>query len=100
MLTADIPAFASLLFEIAVGGTATPPIGAAGGPPFLAAVPGFVLRMIEDAQSPESARRLSFAEIVAQLNANRFEIMAGVDSGEFSAFVSRIESSEQGGKRE
>jgi serine/threonine protein kinase len=29
--TADVSAFASLLFEIAVGGTATPPIGAAGG---------------------------------------------------------------------
>jgi hypothetical protein len=51
--------------------------------------------MIEDGRSPESVRRLSFAEIVARLKANRFEIMVGVDSDEVSAFVSRIESSEQ-----
>jgi serine/threonine protein kinase len=98
--TADISAFASLLFEIAVGGTATPPISSAGGPPFPAAVPAFVSRIIEDGRSPESAHRLSFTEIVAQLKANRFEIMVGVDSDEVSAFVSRVESSEQAGKRE
>jgi hypothetical protein len=46
--TVDVCAFASLLFEIAVDGTATPPSGAAGGPPFPAAVPVFVSRMIED----------------------------------------------------
>jgi serine/threonine protein kinase len=50
--TADVSSFASLLFEIAVSSTATPPIGAAGGPPFPAAVPAFVSRMIEDGQSP------------------------------------------------
>jgi serine/threonine protein kinase len=98
--TADVPAFASLLFEIAVGGTATPPIGAAGGPPFPAAVPTFVSLMIEDGRSPESARCLSSAEIVARLKANRFEIMAGVDSDQVSAFVSLVESSEQAGERE
>jgi serine/threonine protein kinase len=102
--TADVSAFASLLFEIAVGGTgtgtATPPIGGAGGLPFPAAIPAFVSLMIKDGGSPESARRLSFAEIVAELKANRFEIMAGVDSDEVSAFVSRVESSEQGPERE
>jgi hypothetical protein len=65
-----------------IGGTGTPPIGAAGGPPFLATVPRLVSRIIEDRRSPESARRLSFTEIVAQLKAQRFEIMAGVDSDE------------------
>jgi hypothetical protein len=93
-------AFQSLLFEIAVGCSATPPIGAAGIPPLLSAVPALVLRMIEDGGSPESARRLSFAEIVARLKANRFAIMAGVDSAEVSAFVSRLESLEQAGERE
>jgi hypothetical protein len=60
----------------------------------------FVSRIIEDGRSLESACRLSFAEIVAQLKANRFEIMAGVDSDEVSAFVSRVESLEQAGERE
>jgi serine/threonine protein kinase len=92
--TADVSAFASLLFEIAVGGTATPPIGAAGCSPFPATVPAFVSRMIEDRRSPESVRRLLFAEIVARLKANCFEIMMGVDSDEVSVFVSRVESSE------
>jgi hypothetical protein len=96
--TADVSGFASLLLEIAVSGTATPHIGAACGPPFPVAVPAFVSRMIEDGRSPESARRLSFAEIVAQLKANRFQIMAGVDSDEVSAFVSRVESSQQAGE--
>jgi hypothetical protein len=90
--TADVSAFASLLFEIAVGGTATPPIAAVGGPPFPATVPAFVSRMIEDEGSPESVRRLSFVDIVARLKENCFEIMAGVDSDEVSAFVSRVKS--------
>jgi hypothetical protein len=96
--TADVSVFASLFFEIAVSSTATLPIGAASGPPFPAAVPAFVSWMIEDGRSPESARRLLFAEIVARLKANRFEIIAEVDSDEVSAFVGRVESSEQEGK--
>jgi hypothetical protein len=44
--------------------------------------------MIEEGQSPESARRLSFAEIIECLKASRFEIMAGVDSDEVSEFLS------------
>jgi hypothetical protein len=95
MPTVDISAFASLLFEIAVGCTATPPIGAAGGPPFPAAVPVFISRVTEDGRSPESACRLSFAEIVARLKANRFKIIADVDSDEVSAFASRLKSLEQ-----
>jgi serine/threonine protein kinase len=57
--TADVSAFASLLFDIAVGRPATPPIGVTGSPPFPAAVPEFVSRMIEGGRSPESARCLS-----------------------------------------
>jgi hypothetical protein len=56
--------------------------------------------MIEDERSPESARRLSFVDIVNRLKANRFQITAGVDSDEVSAFVSRVESSEQAGERQ
>jgi hypothetical protein len=89
--TADVSAFASLLFEIAVGGTATPPIGVAGGPPFHTAVPVFVSRMIENGRSPEFTRRLSLAEIVSQPKESRFEITAGVDSDEVSAFISWVE---------
>jgi hypothetical protein len=55
--------------------------------------------MIEDGRTPESARYLSLAEIVARLRENRFQIMAGVDSDEVSAFVSRIKSSEEAGER-
>jgi hypothetical protein len=54
--------------------------------------------MIADGRSPESAPRPSFAEIVARLKVNRFEIMAGVDPDEVSVFVSRAESSEQAGE--
>jgi hypothetical protein len=53
------------------------------------------LQIIKDGQSPKLNGDLSFAEIVARLKANRFEIMASVDSDEVSAFVSRVESSEQ-----
>jgi hypothetical protein len=56
--------------------------------------------MIEDGRSLESSRRSLFAEIVAQLKANRFEIMITVDFDEVSAFVSRVESSEQAGESE
>jgi serine/threonine protein kinase len=51
--TADICAFASLLFDVAVDGPATRPIGRVGCPPLPAAVPAFVSRMIEDGRSPE-----------------------------------------------
>jgi hypothetical protein len=98
--TVDVSAFASLLFEIAVGRPATPPIGVVGGPPFPAAVPAFVAQVIEDGRSRESVHCLSFVDIVARLKANRFEIMAGINSGEVSAFVSWVESLVQAGKRQ
>jgi hypothetical protein len=98
--TADVSAFTSLFFEIAVGHPATRPIGAAGVPPLLVAVPEFVSRIIEKGRSPESTRSLSFAAIVESLKENRFEIMAGVDSDDLSAFVSWVESLEQAGKRQ
>jgi hypothetical protein len=95
--TADVCAFASLLFEIAVGHptTTTPPIGAAGNPLVPAAVSALVLRIIEDGRSPKLNDGLSFAKIVASLEENRFEIMAGVDSDEVSAFVGRVKSFKQ-----
>jgi serine/threonine protein kinase len=98
--TADISAFVSLLCEIAVGAPAAPPIGAAGGPPLPAAVPAFVWRMIEDGRSPESVRRLSFVGIANCLKENRFQITAGVDSDEVSAFVSWVESRKQARERQ
>jgi hypothetical protein len=48
--------------------------------------------MIESGRPPESARSLSFVDIVASLKENRFQIIAGVDSDEISAFVSWVES--------
>jgi hypothetical protein len=90
--TADVCAPASLLFEIAVGRAAIPPIGAAGALPIPAGVPVFVPRMIEDGRSPESQHRLSFLDIIERLKRNRFAIVAGVDLEEVSAFVARAES--------
>jgi serine/threonine protein kinase len=92
--TADVCAFASLLFEIAVGRPSTPPIGAVG------AVPAFVSRMIEDGRLSKSRGCLSFVEIVARLKASCFKIVAGVDSDEVSEFVKCIDSSEQAGERQ
>jgi hypothetical protein len=69
---------------MAVGWPSTPPIGAVD------AVPTFVSWLIEDGKLSKSRGGLSFVEIVACLKANRFEIMAGVDSDEVSAFV-RVE---------
>jgi hypothetical protein len=93
--TADVSAFASLLFEIAVRGTVTPAIGAAVGASFPAPVPAFVSRIIEQGRSPKLNGGLWFAKIVAWLEENRFKIMAGVDSDEVSAFVGRVKSFEQ-----
>jgi serine/threonine protein kinase len=99
-LTADVSAFASLLFEIAVCRPVIPPIGAAGELPVPARVPEFVLQMIEEGRSPESPCGLSFVDIVERLKENRFAIVAGVDSEEVSTFVARIESAEQSGNWE
>jgi serine/threonine protein kinase len=97
---AEVWEFASLLFEIAVGRPAVPRIGAAGELPVPARVPEFVSWMIEEGRWAESHCRLSFVDIVQCLKENRFEIVAGVDSEEVSAFVARVESAEQSGNWE
>jgi hypothetical protein len=91
-LLEDLSAFASLLSEIA--------IGAAGGSPVPGGIPEFVSRMTDEGRSAEFPPRLSFVDIVARLEKNRFQILAGVDSEEVSAFVAWVESAEQSGKWE
>jgi hypothetical protein len=86
-------ALAPLLFEVAVRRSAIPPIGSAGGSPLPATVPEFV-------SSPESSCRSSFADIVARLKESCFKIIATVHSDEVSAFVSSVESSEQGREKQ
>jgi serine/threonine protein kinase len=76
---ADISAFASLLAEIA--------IGASGVSGVSAAVSKFISRMIEGERT--------FVDIVKDLKANGFRIMAGVDYEEVSGFVTWVESTEQ-----
>jgi hypothetical protein len=98
--TADLSAFASILFEIAIGRPGIASIGAGGGLPVPPAVSCFVSRMAEDAQLPDSDGSVSFTRIVGRLKENRFEIMAGVDSDEVSAFVAWLKSAEQTGKWE
>jgi hypothetical protein len=85
-IAVDVSAFVSLLFEIAVG-PATPPIGAADCHALPAAVSAFVPRMIKDGRSLRSNSAFWFVDIIARLKANRFEIMAGVDSDGVSAVV-------------
>jgi hypothetical protein len=53
--------------------------------------------MIKEARSPESQCRRSFVDIVEPLKQNRFEIVAGVDSKEVSAFVAEVQPAEQSG---
>jgi hypothetical protein len=92
--TADVSAFASICCDRGWW-PATPLISAVRCPPLPAAVPTFVSRMIEDGRSPKSNGGLSFVDVVARLKANGFEIMAGADSDDVSAFVSLVESFEQ-----
>jgi hypothetical protein len=96
----DVSAFASLLFEIVVGHAPTFPMAAAGESRPSVGVPDFIQRIIEDGRLPESNSSVSFATIVQDLKANRFEIMPGVDSEEVSGFVNWVESAEQSGKWE
>jgi hypothetical protein len=86
--TADGCASAFLLVEIAISGP--------GG----VSVPEFVSRMIEDGRSPDPQSRRLFVDIVERLKESRFEIVAGVDSEDVSAFVARVESAEQSGNWE
>jgi hypothetical protein len=99
---ADVSAFAMLLFEIVTGRPSSPPSaaktdGEAILPP---GVPAFVSEMIERGLRPVTGGELSFIAIFETLKANDFQIMAGVDSDEVSAFVSCVESSPESGKSE
>jgi hypothetical protein len=92
---ADVSAFAMLLVEIVAG---RPWRGPARGdwevilPP---GVPAFVSEIIEGVMRPNAEGGLSFIAIFERLEANAFRILAGVDSDEVSAFVSRVESAPQ-----
>jgi hypothetical protein len=82
---ADVCAFASLLFEIAVGRRGAQP-GAA--PP----IPAFVSAIIEEGRSPSPTAVRSFADLLQSLRADGFAALAGVDSAEVCAFVGSVES--------
>jgi serine/threonine protein kinase len=84
----DIQAFASILFEIVFG---RPPQGEASIP---TRIPDFVCRIIESGLSPISGRSYSFNTILKILKQSKFQIEAGVDSAEVSAFISWVESAE------
>jgi serine/threonine protein kinase len=88
---ADVLAFVSLLSEITISSSGA---GSIGSPP--CSVPDFVLEIINDGRSCDSADCLSFVDIVNRLKANAFQIIAGVDSDEVSAFVAEVEFAEQG----
>jgi serine/threonine protein kinase len=90
---ADICAFASLLFEIAVGLPDAQP----GAAP---TIPAFVSAIIDEGRSPSPTAKRSFADLLQSLQANGFAILAGVDSAEVCAFVESVESSQQGAKNE
>jgi serine/threonine protein kinase len=90
---ADVSAFASLLFEIAVGRPEVQP-GAAPR------IPGFVSVIIEGGRLPSRTAVRSFADLLHSLRGNGFAILTGVDSTEVCAFVELVESSEQGAKNE
>jgi serine/threonine protein kinase len=83
----DICGFATLLSEIAVDRSQP------------AAVPPSVSQIITEARSPRYYP-LSFRFIVRLLTRARFEIVAGLDSEEVSAFVKSIESAELGRESE
>jgi hypothetical protein len=98
--TADVVPFTVLLYEIAVGRPAVPPIGGAGELAIPAGVPEFLSRIIAEGRSPECQCRLSFVDIANRLNTIPLEILAGVDSEEVSVFIARVESAEQSGNWE
>jgi hypothetical protein len=99
---ADVSAFAMLLFEIVTGRASPPPSAArAAGEVILPpGIPGFVSEIIEGGLRPIAEEELSFIAIFETLEANGFRIVAGVDSDEVSAFVSRVESAAQSGASE
>jgi hypothetical protein len=63
-------------------------------------VPVFVSEIIEEGLRPIAEEELSFIDIFETLKANAFQIVAGVDSDEVSAFVRRVESAVQSGETE
>jgi hypothetical protein len=93
---ADFSAFARLLFEIVAGPPWSWPSASASEtdaevilPPD---VPAFVSELISRALPPNAGREPSFIAIFEILQANHFQILAGVDSDEVSAFVRGVES--------
>jgi serine/threonine protein kinase len=97
---ADVSAFAMLLFEIVAGRVPPSPANADGEVILPPDVPGFVSEIIEGGRRPRARRELSFIAIFETLEANDFRIVAGVDSDEVSAFVSRVESAAHSGESE
>jgi hypothetical protein len=87
-LERDIQAFALILLEIVVGGSAT---GVASIP---AGIPDFVMEIIKLGLYHTSVKEYSFNDIFALLKQNNFQIEDGVDSEEVSAFLSWVESAE------
>jgi serine/threonine protein kinase len=95
--SADVAAFAALLFEIVVG--APPPETSAENgevtlPPW---IPSFVSEIINEGFSRVSTKQLSFIDIFERLRANDFEIVSDVDSDDVSGFVGWVESGEERG---
>jgi hypothetical protein len=58
------------------------------------AAPWFVAALINAGLSAIPSNRLSFGAILARLEANRFDIVEGVDSEAVSAFVRGVEAAE------
>jgi serine/threonine protein kinase len=99
---ADFSAFARLLFEIVAGRPWSWPSASASEtdaevilPPD---VPAFVSELISRALPPNAGREPSFIAIFEILQANHFQILAGVDSDEVSAFVRGVESATESGE--
>jgi hypothetical protein len=102
----DVSAFAMLLFEIVTGHPwpSPPPSSATADvdgkvilPPD---VPEFVSEIIDGCQRRKGRGGPSFIGIFETLKENGFRIVAGVDSDEVSAFVSRVESAGQSDESE
>jgi hypothetical protein len=101
---ADVSAFVMLLVEIVAEPPSPLPSGAKAerdGEMILSpGIPVFVSEIIEGGVCPLAEKRLSFIDIFESLKVNDFQIVAGVNSEEVSAFVSRVESEAQSGDLE
>jgi serine/threonine protein kinase len=106
----DVSAFVMLLFEIVTGRPwpspppprppSAPKAEADDGVILPPDVPAFVSEIIEGGLRESSEEELSFIAIFEILKKNDFRIVAGVDSDEVSAFISRVESAAQFGESE